>query len=363
MSEARPLRLFNLDLHVSVIADFESILKQLYGNRVELTQWSISGHTWVFGKQPTNVHVITQDTWTDLNEEMIENFHEIYGDFLETFDAFIVTHTPVFCRLYERYNKPVILINTCRYEQPYCWTGDIHQWLELHECLHRLQEAGHLFAVSNNKADQAYLRLGAEVDSVHIPSLCDYTGVKWSPCGAEPLLYTNEQAVPPIESLVRRADLPKPFQWSDLMMRKAIVHVPYEISTMSIAEQLAAGVPLFFPTKQFLYELWRLDKIDFQGPYAREVPIPVGLQEPLDSPDAHMWWLDRADYYDEESMKVLNYFSSWEDLNQKLANFEETPEQIHQRFSWLKKRKESILDAWATVLRAALKIERAAPSL
>lgn len=358
MSEAtNPLRLFNLDLHVSVIADFESILKRLYGDRVELTQWSISGHTWVFNKQPAKVHIITQSSWTDINDEMIQQFHEIYGDFLGTFDAFVVTHTPVFCRLYERYNKPIILINTCRYEQPYCWNGDIHQWLELNACLKRLEQAGNLFAVSNNRADREYMHLGAEVDSVVIPSLCDYTGVQWKPSEEKALLYTNEEAVPPMESLILRSTLPKPFSWSDLMMRKAIVHVPYEISTMSIAEQYTAGVPVFFPTKDFLQKLWIFNEIDFQGPYAREVPIPNGLQMPLDSPDAHMWWLDRADYYDSEAMKYVNYFDSWEDLKTKLDAFSETPEQIQERLDWIQIRKEKILAAWADLLKAALKID------
>ena len=34
---------------------------------------------------------------------------------------------------------------------------------------------GLLIAISNNKADQEYLRLGTGIESVHLPSLCMYT--------------------------------------------------------------------------------------------------------------------------------------------------------------------------------------------
>ena len=40
-------------------------------------------------------------------------------------------------------------------------------------CLFR----GLLIPISNNKADQEYLRLGTGIDSIHLPSLCLYTNV------------------------------------------------------------------------------------------------------------------------------------------------------------------------------------------
>mgnify|MGYP003351664753 CR=1 FL=1 len=52
----------------------------------------------------------------------------INKDYLEQFDGFIVTHSPVFCLLFEKFCKPIILINSCRYEQPFSWTNDIESW-------------------------------------------------------------------------------------------------------------------------------------------------------------------------------------------------------------------------------------------
>ena len=47
----------------------------------------------------------------------------------------------------------------------------------------------------------------------------------------------------------------EPQSWHTLYHRKAIVHFPYEISTMSIFEQYSAGVVLLFPSRRFFEEM------------------------------------------------------------------------------------------------------------
>jgi hypothetical protein len=109
----------------------------------------------------------------------------------------------VFARLFERFEKPVILVNSCRYDQPFMYNGntsfksptcffslfviahpevrmaagDEKERESLHECLKRLHDKGLLIAISNNRADQEYLRLGAGIESIRLPSLCLYTKV------------------------------------------------------------------------------------------------------------------------------------------------------------------------------------------
>jgi hypothetical protein len=39
---------------------------------------------------------------------------------LTKYDGFVITHTPVFARFHENFGEPVILINSCRYDQPFC---------------------------------------------------------------------------------------------------------------------------------------------------------------------------------------------------------------------------------------------------
>jgi len=49
--------------------------------------------------------------------------HRLRAELMD-YDGFIVTHSPVFVRFFEHFKKPVILVNSCRYDQPFCWNAD-----------------------------------------------------------------------------------------------------------------------------------------------------------------------------------------------------------------------------------------------
>ena len=121
------------------------------------------------------------------------------------------------------------------------------------------------------------MRLGAGVESFHLPSLCLYTNVTVDAEAAQqhkPALYIGNfrhassrlSGLPPavvqqladagLEFQKSDADAkPEPQSWHTLYHRKAIVHFPYEISTMSIFEQYSAGVVLLFPSRRFFEEM------------------------------------------------------------------------------------------------------------
>jgi len=109
-------KIFNLDLHVSVIKDVMSILKTIYNNDIEVTYWSITGNS-----TAKDVKYVNNSTWKDIDMNMIQQFQNEYDSILKEYDAFVVTHTPVFAMLYEKYGKPIIVVNSCRYDQPFCW--------------------------------------------------------------------------------------------------------------------------------------------------------------------------------------------------------------------------------------------------
>jgi hypothetical protein len=278
------MRLLNIDLHISVVADVTDILKD---EGVEITNWSISGHNWVFNKPTADVKVVNQYTWKNITPSMIEEFAETYRDAFSEYDGFLVTHTPVFALLYESFKKPIIVVNSCRYEQPFSWSGDIDGWNWLND---KLKTMKNVHFVSNNRADQEYLKMGAGVDSTYIPSLCLYTGAKWT--GTR-------------DGVIQHGTYPGRYTWQDLYSFKGIVHVPYEISTMSIFEQYSANVPLFFPTKRFLKQMGTLKSV-------------YGTLHPNLAPCADIdWWIERADYY---HLPHITYFDSEADLREKLAN-------------------------------------------
>lgn len=65
------MKLFNIDLHRSVIADVKDIIKKLYPV-VEIVNWSASGKAYV--------KIINGRTWKKINKEMILRFQDYYDD-------------------------------------------------------------------------------------------------------------------------------------------------------------------------------------------------------------------------------------------------------------------------------------------
>ncbi len=332
---ARPLRLFNLDLHISVIEDIRNICKRLYGDRIEITNWSVSSHNWVFGKPTADVKWINQDTWKMIDEERIEAFHDEYDEQLQEYDGFIVTHTPVFAMLFEKYNKPILIINTCRYDQPFCWNKNTNMLAKFHEALKRMITNNQIKIISNNAADQHYLYTRAGIQSVLIPSLCLYTNTTYTPTKDTFVLYGDYSQIPAFELLEER---PKSgYSWDTLCSYKGIVHLPYEMSTMSIFEQYWAGVPLFFPSKECYKNYMFEGKLDFISDYDRwEDDIK---EEEIDE------WLNRADFY---LYPFIEYYESFEHLMCLLSEWEDVSRE--ERMEWLETEKKNIISSWKIVL-------------
>jgi hypothetical protein len=322
-------------------------------------------------------------------------------------------------------------------------------------------------AISNNKADQAYLKLGSGIDSVHIPSLCAYTNVSYNPGFAQhqnPLIMSEQTQIVPqhVETLLKDAGIwravadtsasastpldsiqkstetkrpeqhPQPLQppspaqrektrlatesvkatpWPVIYQRKALVHFPYEVSTMSVFEQYCAGVPLLFPSRRFLTELAHAyaeeDKLlnrltssrarlsahkhwtqyhsyvvskQFAAVFGRlsemvadgEAVVTPIQSQPHDSPEHDKveicfgkpdrvipdelretmdreWWIEKADFYDAEWMPFVKYFDSWEELVE-LAKSAPDPEEHRQKVAWLGERRRNILSLWRQLM-------------
>ena len=339
------MRLFNLDLHISVIADVKNIFHRLYPD-IEITDWSISGHTWVMGEYREVVEIVNQKTWRDLDRNMIKAFHQRYDDFLQQFDGFIVTFPPAFLLLFEGYNKPIFLVNAIRYETPFGWNLNTEMMELLEQRMCEMEKNGQLIVVSNNLADAEYLKIGTGIHSHYIPSLCLYTNTSYQPKNDQFVMF-SKSGYPDLENLIPSKQLGR-FSWKELYGYKGIVHMPYEISTMSIFEQYSANIPLFFPTKRFLKQRLINKKMNFNSRY-----MVQGYPKKLDQALGANWidfWLDRADYYNEQEMKYLTYYDSVNDLSNKLKTVD--TELISQKMqSWNRVRQGRALRNWSDLIR------------
>ena len=115
-------KFLNIDLHISIIADINNIFK-LVDENIVIEDWCLSGHTWILNKQQKQLDIINPNTWKGLDMKMINSFQEKYDTILKTFDGFICGHPNSFILLFEKYHKPIYVINTCRYDMPFCWNN------------------------------------------------------------------------------------------------------------------------------------------------------------------------------------------------------------------------------------------------
>jgi hypothetical protein len=356
------LHLFNIDLHVSVIADVKNILAR-WGHRI--TDWTLSNHSWVFGRRRDPIDVINENTWQALDAEMCKAFYRRYRNEFEHFDGFVVTHTPAFALLFIQWGKPIIIVNTTRYEQPFTLREPDWRWLD-QELVDGVQR-GQLRIVSNNKGDQAYLHEHAGLHSAHMPSLCDYTGAAYrgrrrrfvlqarAPELPRRLPWTLRRRFVLSHDMVQDGRLfrRRPYRWRELYDFRGFVHIPYQISTMSICEQYRASVPLFFPSKSFLLEshVGRPNEVLSQLSFFQVSDVQFcndGLNRTQD-PDVVRRWIDLADYYDPEYMPFIQYFESYEHLAELLDTVD--ADAVSQQMRVFNVRREQrILDAWRGLL-------------
>ena len=348
------IRLFNLDLHISVIQDIKTVLNTLYGAKVKITEWSLSGHCWVFGKKQTQVNIINSQTWLHIDKEMIEKFMNYYFHFLNTFDGFIVTHSPVFTLLYEKFNKPIILINSTRYELPFSWPWkhDLEMWNYLTLKLKKMHDNSQLFIISNNQADHDYLQMATGIDSIIIPSLCTYTNSTYNPQSDKFVIYSDcSNLIKEKNNMIKKTNyVGNNYKYSDLYKCKGIIHLPYQISTMSFFEQYTANIPLIFPSKRLLKELVSNKMIQFDVRYTtlfdgNERSYPNYLSDALDDDKFINFFIDRSDYYNNDIYKYISYYDSIASINE-VINKLDTNQISENMFQWNKIRNETISSEW-----------------
>jgi len=296
-----------MDLHISVIADFKNLCPE-----VEVVDWCLSGHAWVMNRQQDYPEHINPATWQDLTPDRIAKFQAKYDSFLSTFDGFIVAFTSSFAMIFEKYNKPILMMNAVRYDIPYCVTKRHDLANKWHECMDRLNSKGLLTIVSNNKADQAYTFRGAGIRPLYIPSVCRYTNAVYTPTKSTFLCVNG--LLPPHPLVTMKKELPPRHEWSDIAQFKGIINFPYDISLMSMFEHFFQGSPLFFPSKTY----WKANPglISIDAYWGNDLPEYLSEFKDLAK------WIDLSDVYEAFASPNTYYFDSIPHLFELLESFE-----------------------------------------
>lgn len=316
---------FNLDAHVSVIAD----IAQSFSTRSEtLHSWSISGHNRVFRRVysgPDPVEVVNHRTWRQIDESMIERFQSRYAKMLSAVNGFISCYPPTFSQLYRGFDKPQLVVAATRYEDPY--SHSMGSWRSFDAYLQSEVDAGRMLLAANNAGDRDYILEHTGISPMLVPSVCEYTEARWAPTPSSPRVVLSRSS-PLSQEIVRKSRggwqpeqkvFGSAYTWPDFFRVREYFVVPYNISTMTLFELATAGVPVSVPSKQLMLS-WIQAGVEgvlteLSYPQIRKTVPPSS--EPCDNYQSlgfYTWWLDRADFYNTELMPNVRTVESIEEL-------------------------------------------------
>jgi hypothetical protein len=319
----RAADVFNLDLHVGVIADVRT---QLEARGLSLADWTLSESSWVAGREREPVAIVNERTVYSFGPRLAGRFRRVYGSYLRSFRGFVAIYPPAFELLYEGLGRPVLAIAATRYEWPFTHHGPSWDWLD--DSLRRGVDEGWLTLAANNLADRDYLASYTGLEPVHVPSACTYTGLTYTGGQPETLISTRPELAEEIAAQVDNRALPMHFALTqgysraDLYDRRALVFIPYNVSIMALSEHYTACVPIYVPDRAFLKQLMKehpnevLSSLSFCQVTGRPPAPRPGRPDLNDVRDPQVvdWYLDRADFYDTEWMPHIRRFESWSHL-------------------------------------------------
>lgn len=350
----RKMRFFSFNHHPSVAKDIKSIFEQL-GHEVVVadTVNFIDSN----GKE-VNSQIFNFGEWLlYVNQEKYDLFFEQFKDYLSRFDCFICPHGCTFFPYFAKFNKPIIVINAVRYEIPFTNKPELWKWLD--NFLIDYVKTGNLFLVANNKGDQKYFKFYTGLDSKLIPSLCLYTNQtytgkkKYFTCHLHRHLDLSNYVTQNHPDLIQ--ELKKPYTYKDYYDYKGIIHFPYQNSTMSIFEQYSANIPLFFPSKKFLIELKVANKevlgeLSYCFLFGTKQPTTPGDPNNISDPKVLNFWINNSDFYDKKNMPYIQYFDSYEHLENLLrtANLQEISQKMKDYNVY---RKKMVNKKWKKLLK------------
>ncbi len=351
--------LFNLDLHISVIADLKSGLKS---NDANLISWSISSanryNRRIFRVQDP-VYPFNGKNWTNLDDDLIEKFSNHYKPFLSKIDGFITCYPPSFAALFRNFEKPNLVLSATRYEAPY--TSQPKKWGVLNHYLISENSAGRMLLVGNNQGDCDYMEHYLGIKPRCVPSVCEYTNFHFNSEGSKNLVLARDPILTKHVREVTRGNwvpfrevMGQNYSWRDFKEVKEVFVVPYNISTMTLFEMATAGLPVAIPSRSFMQQL----RNDYAGVLSELSFLQVNggkvesqhINSPNDynSPTFYDWWLDRSDFYNLSLMPNVRLVDSLKDLEQpsvryQFANQTSYNEMINSRNDQVVLRRDNLL--------------------
>ena len=377
-SNRKPLKLFGLDHHHAVLWDAKQILRPL-GVTLDFV-WLCDGRPQVNEALAcqipgflTSLDIYKQDPSLKISAETKKFILE------DNYDGVITSHSLVTCHRLKELGLPMIHINSTRFGNEWIQSPEKHKHLVT--SIQELLQQNRLRVVHNNQGDQQYFHQYfpslSPSHEVWIPSLCEsFARLRLrAPSPTKVLLWDTRQLLlqEGKSPFMKEMFVALKQRWNDAIDSQAIlmaqaktylaegyldaytavIHIPYNISTMSMFQQVRANIPIWVPTKRLLKQLWLDPKEPNEMSWTVFTPGSEANASTMDNvrqEDVIERWLSYADFYKPDVLPLVFQFDSIQELVEKVLTTEYQAA-IDKAEKTQQTRRENSVFAWEQVLQ------------
>lgn len=305
---------------------------------------TLSAHCKLTNTCHKSLRVLNARNAAKITDEIKRRFYEAYRDTCEInqVDAFVCFHPSAMCELYMKFNRSLIVIATTRYEIE---RNSAIEWNNWNENLKIIASDPKNVIAANNLYDAEYIRYFTGINATVLPNFCGYTNTIYQPVRQSFLIAPihskkfeklflqdirnglSQHRFQHLRITPLRVLYPN-YKYSDVASHSGIIHIPYQVSIMSLFEQYRMNIPLFFPSQELL-SMWHNEHmvisertIDFSINGHRPNRSQIsGVLDDIPDPNNEFdvqgirYWLKFSDFY---QWPHIVYFDSVDDLLEKL---------------------------------------------
>ena len=349
-----PIVLFGMDHHHAVLWDIKQTLRPLgiYLDFIWLCDGRPPVNEAIPGEAPpfkSSLDIYRSPVDKVLDSEFKERLKANYK-------GIMTSHSLVTAFRLREVELPQIHINSTRFGND--WISDSQKHSLLVNALQEMLRTNKLRVIHNNKGDLLYFHQFfpyTNHDECVIPSICENAMRKrfhtvnpmkfliWdtrqvllqqtkSPFMKELYFTCKEVSEASFDSqavLLAEAKTYLPEGYLDHYT--AVIHIPYNISTMSIFQQVTANIPIWVPSRSLLKRLWmdpdECNELSWTV-FSKGSEEKASFLDQVRNPESLDCWLSSADFYDSSLSHCIFTFDSVEDLLLKIftVNYQEAIE-------------------------------------
>lgn len=371
-----PIRLYGIDHHHAVLWDIKQTLRPL--NAIVDFVWLCDG------RPPVNEAIPGQDgqfkSSLDLYRAPVNHpLDPVFQQRVESiYDAVVTSHSLVTAYRLREIQLPQFHINSTRFGND--WVSDPKRHTVLVETIQDMLRKKKLQVIHNNQGDSLYFHQFFTPDSSRdciLPSLCDsilrhrfkpVTPMKFLIWDTRQVLL-QETKSPFMKDLFRAccAKDSRAFQSQAILLAEhqtflpegylddytAVIHIPYNVSTMSIFQQVAANIPVWVPSKRLLQELWlnptECNELSWTV-FSEGSEKHASFLDQARNAEAVKCWIDAADFYDNRISECIFTFDSIQELVDRIfvTDYQSAMEKNQESFL---RRQENVIASWEMLLK------------